>query len=241
MAINLNDTSGDIQAAMGYWHFQNFNWKEAEKFYRKAIELSPNQTNVYLWLAILLEGKDEKDEAMEVYEKGSEINPEWDYLIRNRIRALANARDQQESIRLLTHLIEKAAYEPVLQKKRYADLARLHWSFRNIDEAITAATKAQDNALLLFFRKGDNSLLVREVNEHYNVISKSGEYVSELWKGIQYAKAGAKDQALINFNNAVVLKETSVSLLLIGHYEFLNLKYINFVYLKRKVKGLINF
>ena len=241
MAINLNDTSGDIQAAMGYWHFQNFNWKEAEKFYRRAIELSPNQTNVYLWLAILLEGKDEKAEAMEVYEKGSEINPEWDYLMRNRIRALANARDQQESIRLLTHLIEKAAFDPVLQKKRYADLARLHWSFRNIDEAITAATKAQDHALLLFFRKGDNSLLIREVNEHYNVISKSGEYVSELWKGIQYAKAGAKDQALINFNNAVVLKETSVSLLLIGHYEFLNLKYINFVYLKREIKGLINF
>ncbi len=239
-AISLDPKSGEIQAAMGYWHHQNFNWKEAELFYRKSIELNPNQTNVYLWFAILLEGQDEKQEALDMYAKGSEINPAWDYLTRNRIKALASARQENEAISLLSNLIEKSAYEPILQKKRYQDLARLHWSFGNKEEAITAAQQAKDKPLLTFFESGNNSLLLEDVNERFNVINKSGEYVSELWKGIEYAKAGAKDQALINFNNAVVLKEAAITLLLIGDYEFLTLKYINFIYLKRKIKALIS-
>ena len=59
--------------------------------------------------------------------------------------------------------------------------------------------------------------------------------------GLAYANAGSKDKALTCFGNAVVLKEAAVTLLLIDHYEFLNLKYLNFIQLKRSIKALINF
>jgi hypothetical protein len=38
--------------------------------------------------------------------------------------------------------------------------------------------------------------LEKEVDEHYRVLRKSGEYISELWMGEDYAKAGAKEKAL---------------------------------------------
>ena len=241
IALTIEPSAAETHAAMGYWFHQTFNWKEAEKSYRKSIQLNPNQSNVYLWLANLLEGKSEKDLANEIYIKGMEINPEWEYLMQSRVKALMNTGNHEEAIKLQKHLIDKATFDLVLRSKRYAELSRLYWSVNNKDEAIQMATKAKDNGLLRFYKDGDNSFLVREVNEQYNVLRKSGDYISEFWMGLAYANAGSKDKALTCFGNAVVLKEAAVTLLLIDHYEFLNLKYLNFIQLKRSIKALINF
>ena len=241
MALALDPSSGEIQATLGYWYHQTFNWKEAEKTYRKSIGLNPNQSNVYLWLAILLESKEQREESLTIYNKGSEINPVWDYLIQNKIRALINDNNQEEAIRLQQHLIEKTAYDPVLQKSRYSELSRLYWSVGNKEEAIVIAEKAKNQGLIRFYKEGDHKLMEKEVDDYYRVLRKSGEYISELWMGIEYAKAGAREKALECFNNAIVLKETAITLLLIRHYEFLNLKYLNLVPVTRKIKMLINF
>jgi len=123
-ALELDAKSGEIQATLGYWYYQAFNWKDAEETYRKSIRINPNQSNVYLWLAILLEAKEETDDALEVYDKGSEVNPAWDYLLENKIRALANANSPVEAVRLQIELIEKAEQDPSVQKEDYGNLSR---------------------------------------------------------------------------------------------------------------------
>ena len=241
MALTIEPSAAETHAAMGYWYHQTFNWKEAEKSYRKSIQLNANQSNVYLWLAILLEGKGEKELAAGIYSKGIEINPEWEYLMQSRVKAFMNTGNHEEAIKLQKHLIDKATFDPVLRNKRLTELSRLYWFLNKRDEAIQLATKAKDNGLLRFYKDGDNSFLLKEVDEQYNVLRKSGDYISEFWMGLAYANAGSKDKALACFNNAVVLKEAAVTLLLIEHYEFFNLKYLNFIQLKRSIKALINF
>ncbi len=81
----------------------------------------------------------------------------------------------------------------------------------------------------------------KEVDEQYRVLRKSGEYISELWMGVDYARAGAREKALQCFNNAIVLENTAITLLLIRQYEFLNLKYIDLVRVIRRIKLLISF
>ncbi|MBK7560667.1 MAG: hypothetical protein IPP43_09000 [Chitinophagaceae bacterium] len=239
ITLALEPPGGEIQATLGYWYHQTFNWKEAEKTYRNAIMLNPNQSNVYLWLAILLEAKEEREEAIKIYDIGSEVNPAWDYLMENKIRALVNSNNPEEAIRLQKNLIEKTTYDPVTQKARYTSLSKIYWSFGNKEEAILAAEKAQNPGLLKFYRQGDHKMLEKEVEEHYNVLKKSGEYISELWMGMDYAKAGARDKALECFTNAIVLKDTAITLLLIRQYDFLNIKFLNLVQLTRKIKLLI--
>lgn len=241
MALGLDSASGEIQATLGYWYYQTFNWMEAEKIYRKSIGLNPNQSNVYLWLAILLEAKGEQEEALNIYNQGSEVNPAWDYLIQNKIRALANSNSQEEAIRFQKELIEKTAYDPMNQKSRYTNLSLLYWSFGKKEEAMVAAEKAQNQGLIKFYRDGDYKVMEKEVDEHYRVLKKSGEYISELWMGMDYAKAGAREKALECFNNAIILRDTAITQLLIRQYEFLNIKFINLIQLTRKIKSLISF
>lgn len=241
IASGLDPFSGETQATLGYWYYQNFDWHAAEITYRRSIELNGNQSNVYLWLAILLEAKGEHEEALKIYDLGSEVNPMWDFLLQNRIRALANNNNKDEAIKLQNKLIDKAAHDHELQRLRYSELSRLYWSFNDKNEAIAAAEKANNKGLIKFYKEGDNKLLVNEVDKHYEELKKRSEYISQLWMGLDYANAGAREKAITCFNNAIALKESAISLLLIRDYLFLNIKFLNIALITRKIKLLINF
>ncbi|MGZ8525816.1 MAG: adenylate/guanylate cyclase domain-containing protein [Chitinophagaceae bacterium] len=240
-ALSLDPLSGETQASLGYWYHQKFDWHAAEITYRRAIELNPNQSNVYLWLAILLEGKGETEEALEIYNKGMTVNPAWDYLLKNMIRCLVNAGKQEEAIQLQKKLIEKNAPEPEIQKECNAELARLYWSTGNKTDAIISALKAGEKGLIKFFHDGDYSLLQKSVDEKYQQLKDNSEYISQLWMGIDYARAGAQKKALECFNNAIALQDVAITLLLIVHYDFLNIKYLSMALMTRKVRMLVNF
>lgn len=92
---------------MGYWYFQNFDWHAAEITYRRSINLNANQSNVYLWLAILLQAKGDNEEALKVYDMGIEINPMWDFLLKNKVMALVNMNNEEEAVALQQVRIEK--------------------------------------------------------------------------------------------------------------------------------------
>ena len=240
-ALGLDPSSGEIQATLGYWYHQTFDWHAAEITYRRAIDLKANQANVYLWLCILLEAKDEKEEALKVYARGTELNPMWDYLVQNRIRALINNNQVDEAVALQKGLIDKAAVDPSLKKMYYEDLSRLYWFLNNKEEAIAAAEKSRNKALIKFYTDGDFSAMEKEVDKYYNDLKEKSEYVSQVWMGIDYARAGARDKALDCFNNAIALKETAITFLLLRHFDFLNIKYLSMALITRKIRQTINF
>jgi TolB-like protein/class 3 adenylate cyclase len=240
-ALTLDPLSGETQASLGYWYHQKFDWHAAEITYRRAIELNANQSNVYLWLAILLEGKGEEEEALKIYNKGSSVNPGWDYLLKNKIRCLVNAGQLDEAIQLQLKLIEKNAAEPELQKDLFSDLARLYWYGGNKTDAISSALKSGNKGLVKFFHDGDNTLMVKKAENNYKKLSESSEYFSQLWMGIEYADAGAQEKALECFNNAIALKDVAVTLILMGHFKFLNIKYLSMALMRRKIRQLVNF
>jgi TolB-like protein/class 3 adenylate cyclase/Tfp pilus assembly protein PilF len=240
-ALSLDPSSGETHASLGYWYHQSFDWHAAEITYRRAIGLNANQSNVYLWFAILLEAKGEREEALNIYKQGNEVNPMWDYLVANQIKTLANNNNKEEAIQLQHKLIEKAAHSPELLKKRYAELARLFWSFNDRAEAIAAAERANDHGLVRFFHDNDSSLLEKRVDAYYADLKNRSEYISQLWMGIDYAYAGAREKALECFNNAIALKDTATTMLLIRDYGFLNIKYLSMALTTRKIRLLVNF
>jgi adenylate cyclase len=240
VAAGLDPYSGETQASLGYWYFQNFDWHAAEITYQRAIRLNANQTNVYLWLAILLQAKGDNEGALQVYDQGIEINPVWDFLLKNKVILMANMNNMEAAVALQEERISKV-HEPEQKEKLYSELSKLHWSAGHQAEAILAAEKANDKGLLQFYDNGDISLMKQPLDIYYQGMEQRSEYISQLWMGLQYAHAGARDKAIDCFNNAVALKEAAISLLLIRDFEFLNIKYLNMALLTRKVKQLINF
>ena len=241
IATSLDSFSGETQASLGYWYFQNFDWHAAEITYRRSINLNANQSNVYLWLAILLQAKGDNEEALKVYDMGIEINPMWDFLLKNKVMALVNMNNEEEAVALQQVRIEKAGNDSSLKRSRYGELSRLYWTFNNMNAAKEAAKKSGDLALINFIKNGDTSLLVKKVDDHYQAMKSRSEHISELWMGLDYAHAGARETAINCFNNAIALKEAAICLLLIRDFEFLNIKYLNMALINRKVKQLINF
>ncbi|HEY1022042.1 MAG TPA: hypothetical protein VGE06_07000, partial [Flavisolibacter sp.] len=72
-------------------------------------------------------------------------------------------------------------------------------------------------------------------------MKSESEHISQLWMGIDYARAGARDKALDCFNNAIALKDVAITYLLVGHYDFINIKYLNMALITRKLRMLVNF
>jgi TolB-like protein/lipoprotein NlpI len=241
IATGLDSASGETQASLGYWYFQNFDWHAAEITYERAINLNANQSNVYLWLAILLQAKGDNEGALRIFNQGIEINPVWDFLLKNKVMLLANMNNMEEAVAVQQERINKAINEPAKQRKLYSELSKLYWHTGHTDAANAAAKKGGDLALLKYYSDGDWSLMVKPVDEHYKTLRERSEYISQFWMGLNYAHAGARDKAIVCFNNAVALKEAAISLLLIRDFEFLNIKYLNMALITRKVKQLINF
>ena len=241
IAISLDPFSGETQASLGYWYYQNFDWHAAEITYRRSISLNVNQSNVYLWLALLLESKGEQEEAMKMYNQGEEANPMWDYLTINKIRALANNNIKDEAEELLKKLVSKANNDRELQRKRYAQLSRLYWSFNEKEKAIEAAKESDDEGLIKYYNDGDFSIMQKQADAHFNDLKLRNEYMSQLWLGVEYAHAGVREKALEFFTNAVALKEPAILFLLIRDFEYLNIKYLSMALITRKIKQQINF
>lgn len=239
-ALALNPASGESQAALGYWYHQKFDWHAAEITYKRSIELNQNQTNVYLWLGLLLEGKGETEEALKIYEKGCSINPEWDYLTVNQVRCLVNANKREEAIKLQQKLVTKHEADDELKIDYSSDLARLYWSGGEKEKAIAAAEEAGNAGLVELFN-ANASRLQKEVDEKYAKMRAGSEYISQLWMGLDYARCGVREKALECFSNAIALKEVAITLLLVNRYDFINIKYINMALLTRKIKMLVNF
>jgi hypothetical protein len=117
----------------------------------------------------------------------------------------------------------------------------LYWFLNEKDKAIEAARQSGNKNLVKFYTDGDHSQLEKEVDRSYTELKDKSEYVSQVWMGIDYARAGARDKALDCFNNAIALKETAITFLLLRHFDFLNIKYLSMALITRKIRQVINF
>jgi adenylate cyclase len=91
------------------------------------------------------------------------------------------------------------------------------------------------------FTEGDNSELQQEVDEKYSRMKGASEFISQLWMGLDYARAGAREKALDCFHNSIALKEVACTYLLVDHFDFINIKYLNMALITRKIKMMVNF
>ena len=74
-AIAIDNQLGEPHATLGIVHVQLWRWAEAEREYKRAIEINPNYATAYHWYSILLKDLGRNDEAARMIMKASELDP----------------------------------------------------------------------------------------------------------------------------------------------------------------------
>jgi DNA-binding winged helix-turn-helix (wHTH) protein/tetratricopeptide (TPR) repeat protein len=75
-ALALDDTIAEAHVSLAYYReFSEWNWAEAEKEFRRAIELNPNNSWAHQWYSIYLRLMARWDEATDEIRKAQEIDP----------------------------------------------------------------------------------------------------------------------------------------------------------------------
>ncbi len=75
-ALEIDSTLAEAHAALGYIRFRiDWNWKGAEKEFKRAIELKPNYSTAHEWYALFLGVHARLDEALVEMNKAYELDP----------------------------------------------------------------------------------------------------------------------------------------------------------------------
>ena len=165
-AIEIDNSLGEAHTTLGLI-FQNSdqNWSEAEREYKRAIELEPNYATTHQWYGELLIQLGRVDEALVHFQKAAEIDPFSLPINADLGIAYYFARQTDRAIEQLDKMIKK---EPNFYRS-YFYLARIYESLGQYENAIAARQKG-------FLLTIENAGLVQKfIAELTDALKVSGE------------------------------------------------------------------
>jgi len=196
-ALQIDDKLGEAHAALAiilttyYW-----DWPEAEKQFKRAVELSPNDARGYNWYSQYLSFMGRHDEALSEAMRAQEIDPLSLFLNSNigMVCFLARQYDQaisaaQKTLELepdfpVAHMIMGLAY---VQKGMYE---------RGISELQKATAQPDSRALLAYaFSAAGKRREARKLLDDLEQESKN-RYVASAPVAIAYIGIGERDRAI---------------------------------------------
>lgn len=74
-ALEIDDSLGEAPASLGQINTNSWNWAEAEKEFKRAIELNPNYPTAHHWYARFLRFMGRSDEALAEIKRANELDP----------------------------------------------------------------------------------------------------------------------------------------------------------------------
>jgi adenylate cyclase len=144
-ALALDPNLAEGYAALG-WIQQRYDWNytEAEKSLKKAIELKPNLTNAYLWLSINYGIQGKTDGALEYAKKATEFDPTSPSAI-ERLAVVYSQRGDcdkmSEILPRLTQYLTVMTRRNTLLGERLSHCGRCSEAITLLEEARTDAEK----------------------------------------------------------------------------------------------------
>jgi serine/threonine-protein kinase len=206
-ALELDQNLAEAHAALAFIHFQwEWNWLDAEREFRRAIELKPNYGAAHQWYSSLLAVTGRTEEALAEAKRAQELDPfslivsshpGWiNYLARDHTQAIEQAR---QTIRLDPNFFPARRY-----------LALAYEQQRKFKEAIAEFQRAVSlsrGGALLKSELGHAYAVAGRRREAQQLIGElrqltAGQRVSQYHLALIHAGLGEKDRAIELLNQA---------------------------------------
>lgn len=108
-AIELDPNLAEAHATLGHIAYLfEWNWRQAEKYYRRSIELNPNYATAHNWFGTFLRSLNRLDEAVHEMNRALELDPLSPVILKNLGVTLCLQKRFDEAIKLSLKAIELA-------------------------------------------------------------------------------------------------------------------------------------
>ena len=189
----------EAHATLGIVNEYSWQWGEAEKEFKRAIEQNPNYPTAYHWYSILLKNVGRNDEAAAMIKRAQELDPLSSIIGVNVSRMYGLQNNHDASIENSLKIIElDPNFAPAYEYLALSYLKR----GRNA-EAIAAAEKAVDlnnragitlgdlgNVYAVVGKRAEAIDKIKELEEKYTRKEAIGQYIAAVYVGL-----GDKDKA----------------------------------------------
>jgi serine/threonine-protein kinase len=197
-ALQIDDSLAEAHASLASYHYQSWEWEEAEKEFKRAISLNPNYPTARHWYQLYLRTRGRMGEALAEIKRAQELDPLSPILFVNTAFVYFMNGDIDSCMEQAQRLVEldphfSLAYEP---------LGRAYIGQRKYTEAIAAFQQdvASDRtayalsylgyAYAVAGRHSEALALLKELQEKYRRRECLGQYIAMVYAGL-----GDKDQA----------------------------------------------
>ncbi len=218
-AVKLDSTLAEAHATLGHIAYLfEWNWRQAENYYRRAIELNPHYATAHHWLGVFLRSMGRFDEAVGELNRALELHPLSPVILKNQGTTLAMQKRFDEAETLTLKAIELAPDYPL----GYRSLGWIYAQEGANEKAIVALEKAvslsgRDPAILSALgsvyasanRTDDALCILDELDEAANRV-----HVSKCDAAQIHIKLGDFDRALDLLQKA--FEERDISLVLLA-------------------------
>ena len=216
-ALELDDSLAEAHVSLANIHFNyEWNWSEAEKEFKRAIELNPNLAEAHHWYSEYLQAMTRWDEALSEIKRAQQLDPLSLNINFHYALCLSGMGRDEEAL---------AQYRRTLDIDYRSGASGSHWGIAMIyqkrgmyDEAIRELDEARRldprpswrvtgnaGAYALAGRRKEALEMLAQILE-----ARKHEYVSPFAISEIYAALGDKDQAFVWLNKAIDEREIIV-------------------------------
>ncbi len=198
-ALSIDGQLAEPHATLGSVNMQLWQWVEAEKEYKRAIEINPNYPTAYHWYSIFLRDSGRYDEAAAMIKRAHELDPLSSVISVNVSQMYRLQNNHEASIENSLKIIE---LDPNFGSV-YEDLGLSYLKQGRNAEAIAASEKAVElsnrSAITLgdlgyvygaTGKRADAISVIKELEDKYARKAAIGQYIAAVYVGL-----GDKDKA----------------------------------------------
>jgi serine/threonine-protein kinase len=198
-ALEIDDKLAEAHTSLAGIKWYYWEWEEAEKGFKRALELNPGYATARHWYAYHLMLVGRHDESISEIKLAQELDPHSLIINTNVGYMLHHARQYDRAIEHYKNRLEMDPNFSVLRSnlaRAYVQIEKYEEAIEEIQEAIALSWRNPNDLSLLGHvyavsgRKEDAAKIISELEE----LSKR-EFVSPYRKATIYAGLGLKDQA----------------------------------------------
>jgi len=185
-ALQLDPDLPEVRATQAWYELRFYDWAEAERIFREALAVDPDNTNVLHWLSHVLAFQGKFEEALVLARRATEVDPASNTMRTNLAYILVDARQYDEGLEIAWDMYDTAPDYIVQIRNLFLHELRAGLPSRAADTFVnfTAAT-------------GGDPVAAREIGDMFVAYAQEGVVGTVTADLISRTQLGSEDLAQV--------------------------------------------